>query len=122
MRHHHRRSCGSFEKHSTHSTHTPNARAARCWSHRAFGPHWRQGYCIAYTESRDELSPPVNGSSWGPWQILKTRTIHTWLNVWKVTHSWSYAAYATHRVAWHPPKNGRRGYYDLSPWHPDCGA
>jgi hypothetical protein len=76
--------------------------------------------CVAYTESRDELSPPVNGSSWGPWQIDKQA--HPWLNVYRVTHSWRYAARAARRVAWHPARNGQPGYFDFSPWHPDCGA
>lgn len=76
--------------------------------------------CISWRESRWELSPPDNGSSYGPYQI--NLASHPWLNVYRVTHSWRYAARAARRVAWHPARNGQPGYYDLSPWHPDCGA
>ncbi len=74
--------------------------------------------CIAYTESRYELGAD-SGSSYGPWQI--DPYYHPWANPYRLTHSWSYSAWAAHRIAWHPPRDGRPGYYEFSAWHPDCG-
>lgn len=98
---------------------TPDPRSAKCWSRRAFGPYWRVGVCIAYRESRFELGVS-SGTSWGPWQIYRSKTVHSWLNTYRVTHSWRYAARAAHRVAWHPAKNGQRGYYSFAPWQDGC--
>lgn len=74
--------------------------------------------CVAYTESRYELAA-TNGANDGPWQI--NVTAHPWASPWLLTHSWSYNAWAAHRIAWHPARDGHRGYYQFSAWAPDCG-
>lgn len=100
---------------SAHSRFTPNPRAARYWTHHFFGHGWQAPLmlCVAYRESRYELSPPPSGY-WGPWQILVTSTIHSWVNTYRITRSWRYAAAVAWRISDH-------GTY-FKPWHPDCGA
>ena len=74
--------------------------------------------CVAYTESRWELGVS-SGSSYGPWQV--DPAYHPWADPYRLTHSWAYNAWAIRRIAWHPPAQGRPGYYDFSAWRPDCG-
>lgn len=74
--------------------------------------------CVAYTESRYELAA-TNGVNVGPWQI--NLSAHPWVDGWRVTQSWRYAAAVAHRLAWTPPSNGHPGFYSFHPWTPDCG-
>lgn len=95
-----------------HSRFTPDPVAASYWTRRYFGTgaNYRLMLCVAYTESRYELSPPPN-SYYGPWQV--SSYWHPWVDTYRLTHSWKYAA----AVSWHLSGYGT----DFSAWRGDCG-
>ena len=86
--------------------------AAHKWTYHFFGhgDAARLALCVAYTESRYELSPPPN-EYLGPWQV--SPYWHPWVNRWKMTRSWRYAAAVTYRLSQHGT--------DFSAWRGDCG-
>jgi hypothetical protein len=105
-KHHPPRACAH------HSRFTPNWRCARYWTTRYFGRTSQRDLmmCVAYRESRYELSPPPN-QYYGPWQVSKYW--HPWIDTWRITHSWRYAA----AVSWHLSGYGT----NFHAWASDCG-
>lgn len=84
----------------------PNRGRATVTAKRVFGKHWRKAACIAWQESRDELTARNGESVLGPWQI-NTRA-HPWVNRRLLTRSWTYSA----AVAYVISEGGR----DWSQW------